>query len=949
MKKITKKGFLQKTIIGILLVLCINFIVPTFSHAEENFGGVLFDPICDVLCSIGDAVIYMIEGALTNTYEDGVSLGNGGFLVDNENYWTNQKRYEKAFEESQKKKTVYDENGYEINESTQIDSSETVKPWEEFNMGWFSKKDTYYVPITTYSPEQIFSGKIGGLDINFINPSSEESKANVAATIQSAIASWYVALRNLSVVGLLSVLVYLGIRILISSTASDKAKYKQLLIDWLVALCILFFLHYIMSFTITMTNAITQAINGNGEKSVAIQVEGKKSKGDGTGTIKTNLLGEARFKVQYNEFGKKMTYMIMYLALVIYTVIFTWYYLKRVLMMAFLTIIAPLVALTYPIDKANDGKAQAFNSWIKEYIFNALIQPFHLIIYMVFVGTAMELAEKNVIYMIAALGFIMPAEKILRKFFGFEKAGTLGGLVAATALGTGGAQLAKTLAGGASKAIGKGGGGESSPSDNTKPANPDKGIRYQGSGKGIDGIASADGGPGGPVGPGGPGGPIGDGPIPPGGSGGLDGVGGPGGPVGPIPGTPGGPRPDTGKSEDKPKKSSLAERFSKRVDNFGDGAVNLLNYHTKGIRDLAKNPKRTIRGIAGAAGRGALKAGAGAANAVTRLGRPIAKTAFKAGAGTLAAAVTMAAGGGLAGGMMAFAAGSSAGGKLGDRVFEGARQIDTGLNNGVKAGISGIRKQFDIASGDFTGKKEKIRTAMRDKNNLDYVKQMMEKEGWTDKEGVKHEAGTKAMVSDVKEQMENYANYFGEGLDIEQATKGHKIAEQRGISDDKASKILRYASEEDINKGLFRDEKKLDATKRDTFNEFSKELSPAQPAKETENLYDFMADYHNTTNKHTYSRSRKPVTPPVPKSETTTETPAPKPAREPAPKSAPAPEPARTPAPKSAPAPEPARTPARTPAPKPAPAPEPAREPARAPAPKPAPEPGQYPPPPIRK
>ena len=38
--------------------------------------------------------------------------------------------------------------------------------------------------------------------------------------------------------------------------------------------------------------------------------------------------------------------------------------------MAFLTLIAPLVALTYPIDKMNDGQAQAFNRWMKEYIFN---------------------------------------------------------------------------------------------------------------------------------------------------------------------------------------------------------------------------------------------------------------------------------------------------------------------------------------------------------------------------------------------------------------------------------------------------------------------------------------------------------------------------------------------------------------------------------------------------
>ena len=94
--------------------------------------------------------------------------------------------------------------------------------------------------------------------------------------------------------------------------------------------------------------------------------------------------------------------------------------------MAFLTIIAPLVAITYPIDKINDGKAQAFDLWLKEYIFNLLIQPMHLILYIVLVGSAMEFAAKNIFYVVIALGFLMPAEKLLRRFFGFEKAQTPG-------------------------------------------------------------------------------------------------------------------------------------------------------------------------------------------------------------------------------------------------------------------------------------------------------------------------------------------------------------------------------------------------------------------------------------------------------------------------------------------------------------------------------------------
>ena len=33
--------------------------------------------------------------------------------------------------------------------------------------------------------------------------------------------------------------------------------------------------------------------------------------------------------------------------------------------MAFLTLIAPIVAFTYPIDKMADGQAQGFDMWVK--------------------------------------------------------------------------------------------------------------------------------------------------------------------------------------------------------------------------------------------------------------------------------------------------------------------------------------------------------------------------------------------------------------------------------------------------------------------------------------------------------------------------------------------------------------------------------------------------------
>ena len=54
-----------------------------------------------------------------------------------------------------------------------------------------------------------------------------------------------------------------------------------------------------------------------------------------------------------------------------------------------------------------------------------MIQPFHLILYAVLVGAAIDLASESMIYAVVAIYFVTPAEKLLRKFFGFDNAGTL--------------------------------------------------------------------------------------------------------------------------------------------------------------------------------------------------------------------------------------------------------------------------------------------------------------------------------------------------------------------------------------------------------------------------------------------------------------------------------------------------------------------------------------------
>ena len=241
-----------------------------------------------------------------------------------------------------------------------------------------------------------------------------------------------------------------------------KAKYKERLKDWLVAVCLIFIMHYIMVFAIELVARITElvregvGINGN---VVYIELTDKQyenakkiiesqeydisqigeittENGEKALTWKTDLAGYFRIHSQMTDEGtaKWAGYALCYVVLVVFTLFFAWTYLKRVVYMAFLTIIAPLVAMTYPIDKMTDGKAQAFDAWLKEYIFNLMIQPLHLLLYAILVSSAFELATSSPIYALVTIGFMIPAEKLMRRFFGFEKAktpGLLGGAAGA--------------------------------------------------------------------------------------------------------------------------------------------------------------------------------------------------------------------------------------------------------------------------------------------------------------------------------------------------------------------------------------------------------------------------------------------------------------------------------------------------------------------------------------
>ena len=249
---------------------------------------------------------------------------------------------------------------------------------------------------------------------NFFKDLGNGSTINAFA---EKIGEYYYIIRILAIALLLFVLLYIGIRMAISTVAEQEAKYKKMLQNWTVSLALVFLLHYIIILTFAVNNALVNSLFD------VVTAREAEIGGAGTGGrfLRTLSLisGGAVPIAGWPE-------VIIYVMLTVATVAFLITYVKRVVTLGFLIVISPLITVTYSIDKIGDGKSQALNTWLKEFMYTVLIQPFHCVIYIVFVQTSLEafygVGEGLVssVLAIASILFMMKAEGIIKKIFGIS-------------------------------------------------------------------------------------------------------------------------------------------------------------------------------------------------------------------------------------------------------------------------------------------------------------------------------------------------------------------------------------------------------------------------------------------------------------------------------------------------------------------------------------------------
>ena len=279
-----------------------------------------------------------------------------------------------------------------------------------------------------FSIDRTVFNRIPLFNINYFNTEStymvgdvEISASNGINSIKEKVAEIFYVVRLITTAIALLILIYIGIRMALSTLADDKAKYKQMIISWVESIVVLFLLEYIISAIILLGESLINVFFGLEQKLIESMPAGDKPF--------EPLVREQLITLLFTGSGLQYAMnSLMYWCLLFMQIKYFWLYMKRVLMVGFLIMIAPIITVTYAIDKIGDGKAQAFSIWMKEFTVNVLIQPLHALIYLIFVLSAGEIAKTSPIVALAFLLCMGAVERMIKVIFDLRGLVTLRGV-----------------------------------------------------------------------------------------------------------------------------------------------------------------------------------------------------------------------------------------------------------------------------------------------------------------------------------------------------------------------------------------------------------------------------------------------------------------------------------------------------------------------------------------
>lgn len=251
-------------------------------------------------------------------------------------------------------------------------------------------------------------------DVNldrFVNAgkfSADDAKKSSVVLLRKNVAIWYYSIRNVTIVAMLIVLIYLGIRLAIATVGEKKAQYKELIKAWIIGFCAMFLIQFFMIVVLEVNNVLVDIF----KNALDGQLVGSQSMYD---TIRTRA-----YSFKLSE-GVPAT--IIYMVLIYFLIRFLFVYIKRYFTINILALIGPIIGVKYAYDKIQKGKTTSLSNWMFDFAMNVLLQTVHAMLYSVFMLMAFEISTTSIpgfVLALCILNFIFKAEDLFLKIFKFD-------------------------------------------------------------------------------------------------------------------------------------------------------------------------------------------------------------------------------------------------------------------------------------------------------------------------------------------------------------------------------------------------------------------------------------------------------------------------------------------------------------------------------------------------
>lgn len=290
------------------------------------------------------------------------------------------------------------------------------------------------------APDNIIFNRMGILDINIFNPNNYSifkwnNNEDVAMMLQQMFNSFLAIAISVFVIAA----VITGIKLAISTLASDKASCKKAMVNWVTGIIILFLIKFfivvvlqineVMTYKLgEMTNniefkqSVFQSIPGIGSSlGAVINAIAGAFDAENVGTIKQMGYGGFMTKYAWYAMGGDMGSAII--VFIILGQMFSLFvsYSKRLIYSTLLIIMAPITVAMDTLNKSIRGTSSLFSNWLKEFVLIVMMQSFHAIIMLIIMKILGSLQTSGALDAIVAIFLttgLIKFEKFYKQMFG---------------------------------------------------------------------------------------------------------------------------------------------------------------------------------------------------------------------------------------------------------------------------------------------------------------------------------------------------------------------------------------------------------------------------------------------------------------------------------------------------------------------------------------------------